>query len=67
MVPALVFSFEITLLESKKTAAEKKGEKPVQTESDAEKPFTTTVDWQTSSAAINSDSSYVDVNIKSID
>ena len=67
MVPALVFSFEFTLLESKKVAAVNKGVKPVQTESNAEKSSTTTVDWQTSSTAINSDSSYVDVKIKSID
>jgi hypothetical protein len=67
MVPELVFSFEYTLLESKKTATEKKGEKPFETEYAAEKPTTTNVDWKTSSAAINSDSSYVDVKIKSID
>ena len=66
MVPALVFRFEYTILESEKTPEENSVEAPTETKSAAVNSTSTDVDWRTKSPKVNSTLTDVDVWIKSI-
>jgi hypothetical protein len=66
MVPALVFRFEYTILESEKTPEENSIEALIENKSAVVNSTSTDVDWRTKSPKVNSTLTDVDVWIKSI-